>query len=367
MASYANFRSNLTLIHVVAVMACLACFTPAAVALTVTFNVSDVSQLRQAVNNANSWSQNDEIIIKLKAGIYALSGEAGEDDNAGGDLDIDPTGALTNLTLERDEDGGFVIIDGGANDRVFEIFPRSSSGNLTVNFNHITIQNGYTDGFGGGILVRPGSSTRHITVNMNNITVTGNEAVDSGGGIAIASEVALNFSDGMISSNTTDFNGGGLYCFGGAVTLLNTVIYSNTANPPAIGIGGGAIFNAGGNILIDSGSTISGNSTFGSGLYGGTLANTGFSTMNVNTPVDNRFGSGSGIFNQDGILTITLSEPNPTMPGDVIIISGTVNIDYTGVLRVFGSIYHLGGDFNYTGDVRLWRPASSVPLLLLFN
>jgi len=367
MACYAIFRKNYALIQLITVMVFLVGFTPAAVALTVTFNVSDVSQLRQAINNANSWPQNDEVVIKLKAGIYALSGEAGEDSNAGGDLDIAPTGALNILTLEPDGDGGFVTIDGGANDRVFEIFPRTNSGELTVNFNHIAIQNGYTDGFGGGILVRPGSSTRNITVNMNNTTVAGNIAEESGGGIAMASAVTLNFSNGMISSNTTDFNGGGLYCFGGAATLLNTVIYNNTANPPAIGIGGGAIFNAGGNILIDSGRSISGNETPGSGLYGGALANTGFSTMNVNTPLDNRFGSGGGIFNQDGILTITLSQPNPNMPGDVIIISGTVNIDYTGVLRVYGSIYHIGGDFNYTGDVKLWRPASSVPLLLLFN
>ena len=366
MTSFAIIRKYLILIKLVTLMVFVVVFTPDAGALTVTFNVLDVPQLRQAISDASNWPTDDEIIIKLKAGIYTLAGAAGEDLNAAGDLDIAPVGALTMLTLERDENGGSVIIDGDGVDRVFEIFPRSS-GDLTVSFNNIVIQNGSIDGYGGGIFINPGGGSANIIVNMTNVKVSGNTVVESGGGIAIGSNVTLIFIGGEISSNTTEFNGGGLYCFGGTAILQNTLISNNTAMPPIAGIGGGAVFNAGGDVHIDSACTINGNETFASGLYGGALANTGFGTMIVDTPISNNFGTTGGIFNQDGMLSIALNSLKPVMPGDVIIMSGSVTIDYTGVLMVYGSVYHFGGDFIYTGDLRFWRPTPSIPLLLLDN
>lgn len=366
MTCFTIIRKHAILIKLVALMFFVLVVNPDAVALAVTFNILDVSQLRRAIDNANSWPTDDEIIIKLKAGTYTLAGNAGEDLNAAGDLDIAPVGALTMLTLERDENGGSVIIDGDGLDRVFEIFPRPS-GDLTVKFNNIAIQNGSIDGYGGGIFVNPAGGAAGIIVNMNNSKISGNTAVDSGGGIAIGSGVILNFINGEISSNTTEFNGGGLYCFGGTAALQNATISNNTAMPPITGIGGGAVFNVGGDVLIDSTSTIDGNRTLASGLYGGAVANAGFGNMAINTLIENTFGTSGGIFNLDGYMSLNLIGTKSIIPGDVIIVSGTVTVDHSGALLIYGDLYHFDGEFNYTGDLRFWRPSPSIPLLILLN
>ena len=82
-------------------------------------------QLRFEINAAAS---GDTIVIP--AGTITLTGAAGEDANASGDLDI-----TKNLTLQG-AGAGLTIIDGGGLDRVFEIF------GVTVSISNVTIRNG---------------------------------------------------------------------------------------------------------------------------------------------------------------------------------------------------------------------------------
>jgi len=336
--------------------------TPAA-ALEATVKVSTESELRAVIDTANSSIEYSEFIIKIAAGTYTLTGAAEEDLNVGGDLDIHPIGSVSTLTLEPDTNGEIVIIDGGAIDRVFEIFPRPG-GDLTVNFKNLTIQNGQTNGYGGGIFIRPGTVSRPITVNMDSVTVADNTALASGGGIAIGSDSALEFTNGEISANVTGFNGGGLFCFGGAATLTDTAILYNVASPPVTGIGGGAVFNAGGTVIIQNGSTIGDNLTTPEGIYGGAIANAGYGTLTVEALIlsDTRYGSGT--FNQLGDMTVYFNETNPDLPGDVIILSGSVLFDVIGVLTVYGDFVHTDGDFTLNGRMRLTKATPWIPFLL---
>lgn len=336
--------------------------SPAA-ALETTVNVSNTSELRLEINKANSSDMYDKITIKLAEGTYPLTGTPGEDDKDGGDLDIHPVGIVGTIILEPDANGGPVIFDGSAIDRVFEIFPRSG-GNLTVNFNNLTIQNGQTSDYGGGVFIRPGTAPGSVTVKMVSVTIAGNTAMASGGGIAIGPDSSLEFINGEISANATDFNGGGLFCFGCEATLTNTAIIDNIADPPDTGIGGGAVFNAGGTVIVNNGSTISDNLTLPEGIFGGAIANAGYGTLTVEAPIVSTTSYGSGTYNQLGDMTISFPDTNPDMSGDVIILSGSVLFDVIGVLTVLGDFIHTDGDFTLNGFMRFSKAMPWIPFLL---
>jgi len=319
---------------------------PDVAALTATIDVSTVSELRQAIDIANASTDFSEYIIRLAPGTYALAGTPDDDQNAIGDLDIYPSGTVVELTLEGIDTGGVVIIDGGNTVRIIEVFPPANAA-LTVNIVNLTIQNGYAASFGGGIFIHPADAGAPIQVNLDGVNISNNSAMESGGGLSAGLNNMLDIDNCLLSANSTNFNGGGLYCFGCSANLADTVFLNNVASPPHTGIGGGAIFNAGGVILIDNFSSIEDNDTVASGMYGGyggALANTGTGSMTVNAPISHSSNSGSGIFNQDGTLTVNIEDRNPTLPGDLVVISGEVTFDIQGRLTVSGTIYHTGGD-----------------------
>lgn len=146
-------------------------------------------QLRFEINAA---AAGDTIVIP--AGTITLTGAAGEDDNASGDLDINK-----NLTIQG-AGPGLSIIDGGGIDRVFQIF------GVTVTISGMTIRNGNAGagGFGGGVRNDSGA-----TLTLVNATVSG---------------------------NTTGFRGGGIYNQQGTVTLTNVTVSGNTASESGGGI-----------------------------------------------------------------------------------------------------------------------------------
>ena len=183
-----------------------------------TLNVTDLGdtvpggatgQLRRLVNDA---APGDTIVIP--AGIITLTGTAGEDANASGDVDI-----VKSLTIEG-VGPGVTIIDGGGIDRVFQI-----DGAATVTISGVTIRNGNAGdgGFGGGI-------ENGGILTLSNVTIHGNTA-GFGGGIENGGTVTL--SNVTISDNTAD-EGGGIDNFFGTSTLSNVTIHGNTA-----GFGGG--------------------------------------------------------------------------------------------------------------------------------
>jgi hypothetical protein len=325
---------------------------PHVAALTATIDVSTVSELRQAIDIANASTDFTEYIIRLAPGTYALTGTPDDDQNETGDLDIYPSGSVVELTLEGDDTGGAVIIDGGNTVRIIEVFPHPTAA-LTVNLINLTIQNGYEASFGGGIFLHPAAPAAPIQVNLAGVNISNNSAEESGGGLSAGLNNMLDIDNCLLSANSTGFNGGGLYCFGCSANIADTVFLNNVASPPHTGIGGGAVFNAGGIIFFDNFSSIEDNDTVASGWYGGALANTGTGSMTVNAPISHSSNTGSGIFNQDGTLTVNIEERNPTLPGDLVVISGQVTFNIQGRLNVSGTIYHTGGDLIIYGDLAM--------------
>lgn len=133
------------------------------------------------------------------------------------------------------------IIDGGLLDRVFHL-PFSSR--AIVNISGMTIRNGIAP-FGGGI------SNSRGTVTLINCLLFGNTANGSGGG------VDNSFGTLTIASSGLDFNsafsGGAIANFAGTVVITNSTISENTANHD-----GGAIKSSGGIVTLIA-STISSN------------------------------------------------------------------------------------------------------------
>ncbi len=118
-----------------------------------------------------------------------------------------------------------LAVNGNAKSRVFHI----ASGE-TVTISGLTIINGYTAGFGGGI------HNDHAALTLNDCTITGNTSLSYlGGGIyndaeylgGSVLEATLEIGD----SSVTDNSGGGLYNNpegGGTATL--EIIYSTLSN-----------------------------------------------------------------------------------------------------------------------------------------
>ncbi|MFQ5614113.1 MAG: PKD domain-containing protein [Anaerolineae bacterium] len=277
------------------------------------------TSLREAICAANTDAGADA--ITLPAGTYtlALSG-ANEDGNATGDLDI-----MGHLTLNG-AGAASTIINGGRIDRVLHIF----SG-VVVEINGVTITNGSTGIWGGGIYNSGG------TLTLNNSIVSGNTAGGSGaGGGILNNSGTLTLNNSAVSSNTADYGGGIHSVYASAVlTLNNSAVSGNTA-----GGKGGGIYNYDGTLALTN-STVNGNTAGGDteknrgggGILSlmGTLALTN-STVSGNT-VD--AVGGGGIHNYGGTLTlnnVTIAN-NATQTGD----GGGIN-NFFGIVNLRNTI-----------------------------
>ncbi|HAW28777.1 MAG TPA: hypothetical protein DCY03_11760, partial [Planctomycetaceae bacterium] len=228
--------------------------------------------LRAAIQEANALVGSN--VIELAAGTYLLGiGGIDEDQSATGDLDI-----RDNLTI-RGQGVGVTIIDGGALDRIFQIFA-----GITLNLENLTITNGYLTGSDDGAGIRNSGTT-----TLTNVEVTGNVAEDSAGGINNSGLMVI--VDSTISNNTAGGSGGGLRNTG-TLQVSRSTISGNTTERD-----GGALFNAGTGTVTVTNSTFSGNS---SDRSGGAIRNT--STLNAtnNTMTLNDAGTTGGAVSNTG-------------------------------------------------------------------
>lgn len=228
--------------------------------------------LRAAIQEANALVGSN--VIELAAGTYLL-GISGidEDQSATGDLDI-----RDNLTI-RGQGVGVTIIDGGALDRIFQIFA-----GITLNLENLTITNGYLTGSDDGAGIRNSGTT-----TLTNVEVTGNVAEDSAGGINNSGLMVI--VDSTISNNTAGGSGGGLRNTG-TLQVSRSTISGNTTERD-----GGALFNAGTGTASISNSTFSGNS---SDRSGGAIRNTATLIATNNTMTLNDAGTTGGAVSNSG-------------------------------------------------------------------
>ena len=269
----------------------------------------------------------DTIVLQVPGPFVLTIPGPGEQAAATGDLDI-----VDDLTLQ----GEGQTVDAGTLDRAFDVI------GATVLISGTIIQNGYVEGsFGGGIHNDAGQLAL-----VNSYVTDSSAAADIGVGA----------------------RGGGIYTTG-ALTLTNSHVARNSlqdtvgATMPGDLLGGGGIYNDGGALRIESGSTIQFNlipdffspwaglatSFRGGGIYnalGGSLVITGTSVITENyilDPVGITGGdcefAGAGIFNGAGsVMTTTASA-----------------ITQNGAIDISGSTscHFLGGGIHNQGQVLL--------------
>jgi hypothetical protein len=200
----------------------------------------------------------------------------------------------------------------------------------TVTIDGLTIANGLSETYGGGIY------NDAATLTVTNCVFSGNFAY-SGGGIcsyAFNGSAALTVSNCTISGNLTGFGGGisnGAYNDDATLTVTNCTISDNSG-----GKGGGGIFNyapGGDATLMITNSTISRNSGYpGGGIFSGAgNANIATLTITNSTISDNSGSDGGGIYNEAFPGGVMLTITNSTLSNN--------------------SAYDGGGIFNYaSGD-----------------
>jgi CSLREA domain-containing protein len=199
--------------------------------------------------------------INIPAGTYTIAiAGANEYLNATGSFDI-----LNSVTI-LGAGAGSTTIDGGALDRVFFI-----DGVYAVSISDVTITNGKSGG-GSGIYNNGGELTV-INTTIRNNTAIGSESC--GGGLAASVSNPITVTNSTISGNSAGYCGGGIIIWG-SLTVTNSTISGNSA-----GSYGGGVFRGASGVgaSIFTNSTISGNSgPNGGGVwnYGGwvTLSNT---------------------------------------------------------------------------------------------
>ncbi len=263
-------------------------------------------QLRALINAA---AAGDTIVIP--AGTITLAGPAGEDLNAGGDLDI-----LKNLTIQG-AGAGVTIIDGGAVDGVFDIpapakavvvitgvtirngLSVQAGGGGIRNFGTLKLANSVVSGnlaerqFGGGAFNFGGGIRNLGTLTLTGVTVSGNDARGQGGGLYNEQGAVMTLTDVTVSGNTAERDGAGILNFGTA-TLTDVTVSDNKADLSGGGIlTGGAVVSAASATLTNV--TVSGNhaNAFGGGIFNSgtaTLTNVTVSGNGTSSPA-----SGGGI------------------------------------------------------------------------
>ncbi|MGC2544486.1 MAG: MBG domain-containing protein, partial [Silvibacterium sp.] len=183
-----------------------------------------------------------------------------------------------------------LTVSGGNSAAVGSIFEVNAG--AQTSFSGLTIANGNTTVYGGGIFNRG-------TLAVSNSTFSGNSATY--GGAIVAYTGTLSVSGSTFSGNSaTAGGGGGIFNFAGsAVTVTNSTFAGNSATGP-----GGALGNQG--TLVASDDTFSANSAANGG--GGILNYSNGTVTLTNSIFSGNLSAssgaeGAGIFNLTGVVT----------------------------------------------------------------
>jgi predicted outer membrane repeat protein len=113
------------------------------------------------------------------------------------------------------------IINGGNSNSCVRFNNDETASSQLIGF---TLTNGSTDYYGGGIYCYGASPT------LRNLIVTGNNAA-GGGGMAFFAHSAATGSDILVADNSGDEGGGGIYCHdSGDIVMSNLVLRNNSAS-----------------------------------------------------------------------------------------------------------------------------------------
>jgi len=261
----------------------------------VVWNVSDVTGLRQALEDASANGESDRIV--LEAGTYNVDsdglGTFKFNDNEAFNLTIESAEGLTNKD---------VILDGNHSKQVFNFNNTQSSILILKN-----------------ISIIDGNSTKNGAVYTNqNIKVEdcniSNNISSTGGGFYANGTTTINNS--TVSYNEASNNGAGGFYSGSITTVTNSIIsYNNGKNTRYYrSIGSGGFYAGGTTTVIDS--TISNNSSYGSagGFFSENTATITNSTISNNSCSDYYSGSdGGGFYASSAIINNSTIKNNKSV------------------------------------------------------
>ena len=308
--------------------------------------------LRDAVDAANATADADTIV--LPAGHYTLTGAAGENSNATGDLDIIHDVTLTGAGVAT------TVIDGDLNDRLVDVLGATTKLSLSgvtltrgsqqtasaiqmagaeLRLDNVSVTGNVassaSDYAFGAIFGNPAGST---SLTIMDSSFTGN--VVSGGsgkggyglvGLEPTGNLTVNIANSVFASNNVGAAaplhgfGEGLFRLNapggtGSVTIDHTAFTGNQTGGGAAGAFGYGlvIFDAGGSPTLTikdssfSGNTMGGDGGGGYGPIYYTLPNAGTLNVSGSTFSDNKVGGGGGT-GQGGALFFTPSGGNSTV------------------------------------------------------
>jgi hypothetical protein len=188
------------------------------------------------------------------------------------------------------------IVDGNALARVFVIEEGS-----TVTITDLTITNGYSDFYAGGIFNDSG------ILILDTVAVEGNSALRGSG---ITNFGTLTMTGGMVTNNIAIGDnvkqGAGIYN-NGALSLIHTIIFNNRVEVG--GAYGGGLYIGNGNAVLSNTTIISNSAQIGGGVYnsnGGSRTTITDSRIQLNTVIFD----GGGIYNNEGEVWINNTSVN---------------------------------------------------------
>jgi hypothetical protein len=317
-------------------------------------NDSGPGSLRDAVGAANAILGADTIVFApgLTGTIHLTSGEL----------------LITDSLTIKGPGAGRLAVSGKSSDRDSRVFEVAAG--TTDSISGLTIT-------GGSGVVYPGLASKN-----------------DGFGGGILSFGSLTIYNCLLSDNTAQYDGGGIYNKG-ALILSRSTLSGNNCSSPSVGLGGG-IYNEGSVIVSDS--TLSGNfaSFLGGGIdnagtlklnssmvsgnstrwKGGGIFSSGFASTAVNSSTlsNNSATYGGGIYNLGsvilsgstlsgnfasrdggGIFNVPATVPNPL--GTVTVLDCMLSGNSAGDSG--GGIYNLGGTVILSGSTLSGNSASN--------
>ncbi len=290
--------------------------------------------------------------ITLPGGDYKLTiPSTGTDDPSTGDLDIKGTGTAITITGAG---ASTTTIDANHIDRAFAVQAGES-----LSISGVTVRNGVQNESSPSDLSSNegdgGAFSNEGRLSVDSCVLTGNSADAGGGGVYSAgSATSTSITNSAVTQSTSDGYGGVLYVTAGSVTLTDDAITHNSSNNE-----GGVLYDTGtgtGTVTI-SGGALSDDVAYGSGgaLY---LSGTGaVSLSNTSLRGDSDQDNEGGAIYADGTGAITIS--GTTISGDSAGDSagGAIYADSTGMLTVTARPSATTRPATAPAARSTWRPA----------
>ena len=238
----------------------------------------------------------------------------------------------------------------------------------TAHLGNVIVRDNHSDFNGGGLATYSGAMT------ISHSQIVSNTAVNDGGGVVLLNQLAnVTIDQSLVAHNTAD-SGGGLRAFGGTVTITDSTFQANQASILTNGSGGGVFYGSTNQAMTVEGSTFTDNSAYyGGGIYASTASN-GSWTMSNSTVSNNYALNAAGVrANADTTILYSSIVSNTNGGGTYFLgswdVTGTVIANNSGRECRNNTVVPTDGGYNLTDDDTCLLSASTSmtntnPLLL---